>query len=103
VAVRAIREESDTAIEAVNNWVAAEEVVQAIGAGEKPSVKEGAEQFENVFAERARLYEARADALEADDSPDADAEEIIRKAAFLRGRAREAMEFAQLVLQTVKH
>ena len=100
LSVRVIREECDIAVEAVQGWLAAEELVKSAGRVEKET-RPVAERIESMFTERAKMMMARAEALEAEDDPETGAESIAEQAAFLRGRAREAQEFATLIVTTL--
>jgi hypothetical protein len=100
LSVRVIREESEIAVEAVQGWLAAEELVKSAGKTAKKE-KPVAQRIESMFTERAKMMMARAEALEASDDPELNAESIAEQAAFLRGRAREAQEFATLIVTTL--
>ena len=99
--VRVVREESEVAVQAVQGWIAAGELVK-----DSPSAKRWEEtpvlkRMQATFSEHSKLLLARADAIDADD--DVDAEEAAVQAAFLRGRAAEANDLTGLILTTFKN
>jgi hypothetical protein len=100
--VRVVREESDIAVEAVQGWLAAEEMLKDSAAMKRFEEKPLADRMYATYNERAKMMIARAEAIEADDSADANAETMATEAAFLRGRACEAGNMADLVLKTLK-